>query len=423
MSVIYQKKMIKSDVDANNNKFWIATLNSDCSVYVEWGRVGNKGDNQTKTFSSEFLAEKFINKKISEKLSKGYTEIETIDKKNIVVSSKDTLENIAKKQIRTDNDTLKLIEILTKANVHNIISSTTLSYTADTGLFSTPLGIITDVSINNARRLLNDISYFIKKSDFENYDFKISVNKYLMLIPQRVGHKLNIKNIFGDLDSLKKQNDILDSLEVSYNSYKLGLNNEIKTQNLDIPEIFSCEIKKIDDNFIFNYIKNKFVETKQGIHSASKLNPIKVYSIIIDNMEKSFNEKGKQIGNIKELWHGTKTSNLLSILKSGLIIPPKSNPNVTGRMFGDGLYFSDQSTKALNYSYGYWDGKRDNNCFMFIADVAMGKEYVPKNSYESLPKPGYDSTFAKANESGVINNEMIVYNLHQVKLKYLVEFK
>jgi poly [ADP-ribose] polymerase len=59
---------------------------------------------------------------------------------------------------------------------------------------------------------------------------------------------------------------------------------------------------------------------------------------------------------------------------------------------------------------------------MFLADVAMGKSYTPKSSSESLPKAGYDSTFAKPGESGIINNEMIVYNVNQVNLKYLVEF-
>jgi poly [ADP-ribose] polymerase len=59
---------------------------------------------------------------------------------------------------------------------------------------------------------------------------------------------------------------------------------------------------------------------------------------------------------------------------------------------------------------------------MFLADVALGNAYVPKSYAEPLPKPGYDSTFAQANVSGVRNNEMIVYQTSQVNLRYLVEF-
>ena len=94
----------------------------------------------------------------------------------------------------------------------------------------------------------------------------------------------------------------------------------------------------------------------------------------------------------------------------------------TGRLFGDGVYFSDQSTKALNYSNGYWSGNKENNCFMFLGLVAIGKYYVPKSTGEKLPKQGFDSTWAKPGISSIQNNEMIVYNLSQINLQYLVEF-
>jgi poly [ADP-ribose] polymerase len=82
---------------------------------------------------------------------------------------------------------------------------------------------------------------------------------------------------------------------------------------------------------------------------------------------------------------------------------------VTGRLYGDGIYASDISTKALGYAYGYWSGRRDDNCFMFLLDMAMGDYYLPKRSnYTSTryPASGYDSTFAKEG-TGIMNNEMI----------------
>ena len=91
-------------------------------------------------------------------------------------------------------------------------------------------------------------------------------------------------------------------------------------------------------------------------------------------------------------------------------------------MFGNGVYFSDQSTKSLNYAYGYWDGKHENNCFMLLNDVAMGKSFTPSGPSSNLPKLGSDSTFAQVEKSGVLNNEMIVYKTSQINPKYLVEF-
>jgi poly [ADP-ribose] polymerase len=94
-------------------------------------------------------------------------------------------------------------------------------------------------------------------------------------------------------------------------------------------------------------------------------------------------------------------------------------------MFGNGTYFSDQSTKSLNYAYGYWgNGSRDEMCYMFLCDVAMGKSYTPLlwSAGLNLPKAGTDSTFARAGVSGVVNNEMIVYRTCQVNPTFLVEF-
>ena len=60
---------------------------------------------------------------------------------------------------------------------------------------------------------------------------------------------------------------------------------------------------------------------------------------------------------------------------------------------------------------------------MFLVDFALGDSYIPKGSYETLPKAGYDSTFAKPGVSGILNNEFIVYRPAQANIRYLVEFE
>lgn len=158
------------------------------------------------------------------------------------------------------------------------------------------------------------------------------------------------------------------------------------------------------------------------MHVSHQLDVKLVYEVEIKVMKEAFESYGKKVGNVMQLWHGTRVSNLLSILKSGFVIPPSNAPHCTGRMFGNGVYFSDQSTKSLNYSFGYWGGAQDQNCFMLLNDVAMGRCFVPKIWSHNYPKKRYDSTFAKARWSGVINNEMIVYDTRQINPKYLVEF-
>lgn len=420
MSIIKEIKLSLSDVKNNNNKYWSGKIDESHNVIMEWGRIGDSLQSKSKSFRNYNEAQSFLKSKINEKKRKGYSEIflTSSNSENIIINNdKQYLKNIAKSQIISDDETLKLIERLTEENVHNILSSTNLKFSKDDGLFSTPLGVVDDNSIKKARNILNRMSDYVKNNDFNNEDYIKLLNNYLTLIPQKVGRILK-NDIYSNLDDIKCQNDIIDSLEIS--NQKI-INNVVNKSEVD--KIFSCEIKSVKDISVINYIDNKFKSTKQSIHKSFPFKLKNVYSVKIDKQSNEFKLKGEPLGEIWELWHGTKISNLLSILMNGLVIVPENNSNVTGRMFSNGLYFSDQSTKALNYSMGYWDGKYTSNCFAFLCDVAMGKYYTPKSCRESLPKPGYDSTYAKGGYSGVINNEMIVPNIYQTNLKYLIEFE
>jgi poly [ADP-ribose] polymerase len=59
---------------------------------------------------------------------------------------------------------------------------------------------------------------------------------------------------------------------------------------------------------------------------------------------------------------------------------------------------------------------------MLLNNVAMGNFYNPRSTGESLPKSGYDSTFAEGGKCSVMNNEMIVYRVSQIDPIFLVEF-
>jgi len=57
----------------SHNKFWYAHLDSVTSqVFVRWGRIGTKGQSQTKSFDSNSKAASFINAKYRQKTGKGY---------------------------------------------------------------------------------------------------------------------------------------------------------------------------------------------------------------------------------------------------------------------------------------------------------------------------------------------------------------
>jgi poly [ADP-ribose] polymerase len=425
--LVRESRRIMSNVDGNNNKFWYIYMYSDNSCVTEWGRVGKNSQSKTFNHSSESAANSFFDKKCREKEKKGYLEIKVMTGSggSGKITIKQDLETVAKRDIGDACPKVTgLITELAQANIHNIVENSNITYNSETGLFETPCGVVTKDTIADARDALQEIAQFVSKKDFLSEKYKSLLNTYLMLIPQEVGRKLNPSTLYPDMDAITKQNDILDSLEVSVQTLidaKDNAQKEVENKEEAHPRVFEVEISHVTDVKEFARIRKKYHDTRKDMHVCSHLDVKNVYKVCIPKVHSEY-QKGSKVGNVHELWHGTSVGNVLSILKSGLYIPPSSASFCTGRMFGNGAYFASDSTKSLNYAYGYWSGKREKKCFMFLADVAMGKAYTPSSWQERLPKSGYDSTWAKANTSGVRNDEFIVYDTNQCDLTYLIEF-
>jgi len=420
--MVREARYIYADVAGNNNKFWNIEERSDHSCSLHWGRVGSVGQTQVKSFASPLDASWFFDARCREKESKGYQRLKVLSGSGVLVSAAPAREvaAIAAEQIETDSpQTLDLVKRLAEANVHNILSSTQLVYDTSRGTFSTPLGIITDDAIAEARSILGEMAAHVARQTFADPDYTRLLNSYLRLVPQKVSRKLDPAALYPDLDAIRKQGEILDSLEASLH---LVVDKPCGAAPAPVLRLFEARLRRVDDTKLIARVRKFYRRTRQLIHLCHQLDVKVVYEVEIKAMKEAFEAHGRKVGNVMMLWHGTRVSNLLSILRSGFVIPPANAPHCTGRMFGNGVYFSDQSTKSLNYSFGYWGGTHEQNCFMLLNEVAMGKYYVPETWNQALPKPGHDSTFAKANQCGIVNNEMIVYDTRQINPKYLVEF-
>ena len=417
----------------NNNKVWQYTIYDDGTALTEWGRVG--GNLSSKTTTERDARAKMRKKTNSNNApDKLYSEVKIAEgttqaSAGQIQASK--LKDIAQKQIDIKDPKLKeLVDFLVKENVHNIVAASGGSITYDTSSaqFKTPLGVILPEQIAEARELLDDMSVHVMANDYSNRQLSRDLQKYLRLVPHAVGmSKISPELILPNPKALQTENNLLDGIQASFNDIQSGVVPKGKTKKAKTPKLFDVTLDVVRNRTTLARIKKYFNDTKLNMHASSRCKVKKVYEVKIGSMHTAYEKVGIPIGNVMELWHGTKCSNLLSILKVGLIIPRSSSGHVTGRMFGDGLYFSDQSTKALNYAGGYAPGQNrygsTKRVFMFLADVAMGRHYVPSGWTSSLPKSGYDSTFAKAGKSGVRNNEQIVYNTNQANLKYLIEFE
>ena len=438
-AALRQERFICANLDNNNNKFWNITLLPDFTVTTHWGRIGDSG--QTKEFKHSNLAsaERLFDKKCREKSSgtgssgARYVKQRTIDTGCTVAKerSKFHLAELAVKQIATNNaETMALVRDLTRQNIHDILQHTQITL-GDDGIFRTPLGVVTQEGIDEARQLLAIIGCYVESGDYDDAPFKSAVEHYLMAVPQNLGHgRPDLRKLYPDIQSIQAQNQILDSLQASLQTV-LTAPSKLDAATLDPfpePALFDAKLFLVDDHKVIERVTRKYQATQQSVHVSSAYKVSRVFAVEIAAMQSVFDNEGRKFGNVQELWHGTSVGNILSILKSGLKVAPPSTAHIAGKMFGNGIYFSDQSTKSLNYAAGYWHrgSASAQTCYMFLFNVAMGNPYTPQSPAECFgwtdAKPGYASTFAKGGRSGVLNNEMIIYRESQCAPAFLVEF-
>jgi poly [ADP-ribose] polymerase 2/3/4 len=133
--------------------------------------------------------------------------------------------------------------------------------------------------------------------------------------------------------------------------------------------------------------------------------------------------------NVWPAWHGTRNANMTGVLSRGLLIRPAGAVHA-GSMFGDGIYFAHQSTKAINYTSArgsYWASGTDDVGYLLLADVAFGKMHIaPASHFFRGPPAGCHSVYGKQGvTSGLVNDEMIVYRptgpSQQHAIRYVVE--
>jgi len=98
--------------------------------------------------------------------------------------------------------------------------------------------------------------------------------------------------------------------------------------------------------------------------SNTKEDIMDVFEIEREGETSRYNRK---IGNDQLLWHGSRLSNFVGILSTGLRIAPPEAPH-NGYVYGKGLYFANN----FNTSNGYCSGPGKDRCII-LCEAALGK--------------------------------------------------
>ena len=174
---------------------------------------------------------------------------------------------------------------------------------------------------------------------------------------------------------------------------------------------------------------------KQKAEALRTLNPSlrpkvkNVYRVIPAEQNKLFNAYLKEngISRVKQLWHGSRNENWMSIIRNSLML--NQNAVITAKMFGKGIYFAPSSMKSWGYtSNGKWTGLKSDVSIMGLYAVAYGRQYDVSAWRENvdwkreMESRGCSSLHAHAGRN-LRADEIVVYDEAAVVLNYIVEFK
>ncbi len=422
--------LIQVSAAGNNNKFYELSKMPDGSTFARWGRVGG-GAGQTRSYPGHHS----FDAKREEKLRKGYTVFDggrTVSATTAASSNSGQLQAQVRAGLFPTGATGAagdLIAHLIRSNRHAIDTATGGRITvSDSGAVTTALGSVSLAQVAQARGHLAVLR--------SGYDGR-AVESYLTLIPQKIANVRATEWVTRSW--CREQDDLLDALE---SAVTMSAANDTRVEDQDPAIHFRHTMAELTDTGEeFARIAAKFDRSRNTMHAANQLRLHRVWALE-DATGPSWEARKAALKHSRELWHGTTTGNVLSILRTGLICPPTSAGayNTTGRMFGDGVYFSDQSTKSLNYAISSAPGQRGRsagtgNPMMFLADVVMGRECrsdssIGGSTLVNRSRMGaddkgrnFDSIYVRGGHCGVMNNEMIVWRTEQIKLTHLCEFR
>ena len=386
----------------NNNKYYNCFPEGD-NFRVEYGRV-----NSTKTTTSYPMSK--WESQISSKIKKGYKDV--TDLKTALVE-----------EIKTDGTKYKDIE---NESVRRIIEKLR-SLARDTVKknYSVSSASVTEEMVYEAQLVINNLISIKSVNKFND-----ELLKLFEIIPRKMDNVRSylIKST-DEIDKvISREQDLLDIMRGQIVTKSTATENkakEIDNSGITILDEMGITMRECTPEEI-NEIKDCMKESSYHFSKAWRVDNI--------STRKKYEEfiKAYNIKNTKLLFHGSRTENWFSILKTGLKIRP-ANAVWTGSMFSDGLYFAPKCQKSIGYTSlggSYWAGGKDNTAYMALFDTAYGKPYNVYNfdskyysmSFDKLPV-GCNCLHAHAGNGMLRNDEIVYYKTEQTTIKYLIEIK
>ena len=390
---------------ANNNKYYNLFPEGD-KFRVEYGRV-----DATKT-TAYYPMSKW-NSQIASKLKKGYQDVTDL-KKDLVQEISASNPESPYKEI--ENAAIKAIVEKLQSMARETIRKN----------YTVKASSVTQDMVDAAQKIIDALAN--NSSTVE--DFNANLLKLFTVIPRKMP---NVRDFLANkpedfADIISKEQGILDVMrgEIYVKQDDEPTTTTVEKKQQTILEELGLVMEEVtaDEVAMINTLMN---ESAGKFRKAWRVTNLKTQQrfdkFVADN----------DIKDTRLLFHGSRSENFWSIIKTGLVLRP-TNAVITGKMFGYGCYYAPKCAKSIGYtslSGSYWAHGGNNTAYMALFDVAYGTPYDVYNfdskyynlDYNRLQqfKPGANCLHAHADRGMLRNDEIVVYKEEQMTIKYLIE--
>lgn len=385
------KKYILVNCNSNNNRYCNITIDKARNRFgYEIGRVGARGLKRYHSLSQLTSFEEDL-------LKKGYRDItETVQSQE----DQSEIEEISDEEIR------KLVE--------RLISFSKIALKEAEVDFTS----VSDEAMDEVQNLI------YKLEGVKDVD---SFNKIILRIVEVIPRKL--KDVSEVLVSdrrdfrrkILEEQSLLDNIRTARGSTKVE-----KEGGKTILDRFGLEIFRSDDETTKQVVSHLHPETQKLVKAVYTVHNQNTYRDMCSYME----ERGMNKADVHFLYHGSRNQNQWGLITQGPHSNPPKGATITGKMFGFGVYFANNSKKSVNYTSltgSYWAHGDEGTAYLQIYKVAFANPldlYTWDSSCTKFKKGNigaHDAVFAHKSPGFLVNDEIIAYDDRAFTIAYLIE--
>ncbi|XP_016055036.1 PREDICTED: poly [ADP-ribose] polymerase 2 isoform X2 [Miniopterus natalensis] len=463
---VYDVMLNQTNLQFNNNKYYLIQLLEDdaqrnFSVWMRWGRVGKMGQHNLVACSGdlnkakEIFHQKFLDKtknnwedrekfkKVPGKYDMLQMDYTTNTQNEEETKKEESLKSPLKPESQLDLRVQELIKLIC-----NVQAMEEMMIEMKYDIKKAPLGKLTVAQIKAGYQSLKKIEDCIRAGQ-QGRALVEACNEFYTRIPHDFG--LRTPPLIRTEKELSDKIQLLEALGDIEIAIKL-VKTELQSPEHPLDQHYRklhCALHPLDHkSYEFKVISQYLQSTHAPTHSDYTMTLLDVFEVEKEGEKEAFRE---DLHNRMLLWHGSRLSNWVGILRHGLQIAPPEAP-ITGYMFGKGIYFADMSSKSANYCFA---SRLKDTGLLLLSEVALGQcnellEANPeaegllqgKHSTKGLGKMAPDPAsfvtlngstvpLGPAHDTGILNpegytlnyNEFIVYNSNQVRMRYLLKVR